>query len=162
MSPEQFVLRFTRAKRRRSLKYRLALRQNAKTVALAQAGASLGVFVKTVCSAKSTAPARANDAEELDRIGDALQLTRALLFGDEEPRNLALDVHRDEHRARLGGGLNASGDIRRVAKHFACRFHYDRPAFDPDASRKFGRAFAAVLGVDLRQRGRAGPARKRP
>jgi hypothetical protein len=71
------------------------LRQNAKTVALAQAGASLGVFVKTVCSAKSTAPARANDAEELDGLRHAFEFPCALLFGDEEPGDLALDVRGD-------------------------------------------------------------------
>ena len=33
---------------------------------------------------------------------DALELARALLLGDEEPGDLALDVRGDEHRTRLG------------------------------------------------------------
>ena len=84
-------------------------------------------------AAPPTAAAGANDAEELDRLDHASELARALLLGDEETGDLPLDVQRNEHRARVGGGLRASGDIRRVAEHLACRLHYNRPAFDPDA-----------------------------
>jgi hypothetical protein len=102
-------------------------------------------------AAPSTAAARANDSEELDRLGNAFEFARGLRLGDEEPRDLALDVHGNEHRARLGSGLHAGGDVRRVAKHLAGRLHDHRPAFDPDPRRKLRRVFAAVLGVDLRE-----------
>src|SRR5271165_1049012 len=39
------------------------------------------------------AAARAHDAEELDRLGDALEFARALLLDDEEACDLSLDVH---------------------------------------------------------------------
>jgi hypothetical protein len=48
-----------------------------------------------------------------------------LLLGDEEPGDLALNVHGDEHRTRLRGGLDARGRIGRLAEHFACRIDYD-------------------------------------
>src|SRR6516162_1739763 len=71
----------------------------------------------------STAAAGANDAQQQDRLDYAFELARALLLGNEEPGDLALNIQGDEHRARLSGGLNASGDIRGVAKHLACRLH---------------------------------------
>ena len=51
-------------------------------------------------AASSTAAARTDDAEELDRLGHAFELARALLFSDKKPRNLPLDIRSDEHRAR--------------------------------------------------------------
>ena len=48
-------------------------------------------------AAPSTAAACANDAEELDWLRHALELPRALLLGDEEAGDLALDVQRDKH-----------------------------------------------------------------
>ena len=77
-------------------------------------------------AASSAAAAGANDAKELDRLGHAFEFARALLLSDEETGDLALDVHGDEHRTRLGDGLNARGDIRRVAEHLAGRLHDDR------------------------------------
>jgi hypothetical protein len=72
--------------------------------------------------------------EQLDRLRDASEFSRSFLFRDEESGDLTLDAHCDEHRAWLGGGLNARGDVRRVAEHFAGRLHDDRPRLDADAS----------------------------
>jgi hypothetical protein len=98
-------------------------------------------------AAPSAAPAGANDAEELDRSRNALEFARALLFGDEETRDLSLDVHGDEHRARISRGLNAGGNVRRVAEHLACRFYNDGPRLDADARRQLGCAFGSVPSV---------------
>jgi hypothetical protein len=76
--------------------------------------------------------------------------SRALLLGDEEPGDLALDVQRNENRTRLGGGLHTRGDIWRVAEDLACRLHDNRPAFNPNPREQRGRPFASILGVDLR------------
>ena len=77
---------------------------------------------------------------------------RAALFGDEQPGSLALNVHGDEHRPRLGRGLHARGDIRRVPEHLAGRVDDHGPGLEPDARGELRRAFARVLGVDLRER----------
>jgi len=84
-------------------------------------------------AASSAAAAGANDAKELDRLGHAFEFARTTLLGDEEPGHLTLNVHGDEHRARIGRGLNARGDVRRVAEHLAAGFHDDRPGLNADA-----------------------------
>ena len=66
-------------------------------------------------------------------------LAPAALLNDEEPRNLALNVHRDEHRARLCRGLNPSGDIWRIAKDLARRLDDNRPGLKTNAHRQFRR-----------------------
>ena len=64
--------------------------------------------------------------KSVDRLGDALELVRAVVLGDEQPGDLTLHVGRDQHRPRLGQRLHARGDIGRVAEHFAGRIHHDR------------------------------------
>ena len=51
----------------------------------------------------------------------------AAIFGDEQARDLALNIGGDQHRPRLGQGLNARGDIWRVAKHLAHRIDDNEP-----------------------------------
>ena len=103
-------------------------------------------------AAPAPAAAADHDAEELDRGGDALELARARILGDKKPGGLALDVRRDEHRARLGGRLDARGDVRRVAKNFAVRLDDDRAGLDPDARFQLRRALGGVLRVEVENR----------
>ena len=103
-------------------------------------------------AAPAAGAARAHDAKELDRSGHAFEFARALLFGDEKPRGLALHVQGDEDRAWLGGGLDPRGDIRRVAKNFAGRLHYDRPGLDSDAGFELRRVPRRVPGIEVGER----------
>jgi hypothetical protein len=100
----------------------------------------------------SAAAACANDAEELDRLGHALEFARALLLGHEEPGDLALDVQGDKQSSWFGGCLHPRCDVRRVAEHFTRRVDHHWAQLDADACGKLGGALAAVLVVDLRER----------
>ena len=77
---------------------------------------------------------------------------RAAILGDKQPRDLALDVRGHKHRARLSRGLDARGDIGRVAEDFTRRVDYDRPGVQPDPRGKLGRALACVPGVEVGER----------
>ena len=86
-----------------------------------------------------------------ERLRQAFKLALALLLSDEEPDDMSLDIQGNQNRAWLGGGLHLRGDIGGVAKHLACRFHDNGPAFDPDPRKQIRGPFAAVLDVDLRE-----------
>ena len=75
-----------------------------------------------------------------------------MLLGDEEPGDLALNVHGDEHRTRFCRGLDARGRIGRLAEHFPRHLDYDWPGLEADAGEQFWSASASVLDVDLRER----------
>ncbi len=77
---------------------------------------------------------------------------RALVFGDEQPGRLPLHGRGDQHGPRLGGGLHARRDIRRLAEHFAGRVDDDGTGFEADAGGKLGQAGPGVPGVELGQR----------
>ena len=98
---------------------------------------------------EAPAAARADDPKELDRLGDALEVARALPLDDEEPGHVALNVHGDEHGTRLGNALDARGDIRRIAEHFSRLLDHDRPRLEPDPRQQFRRALDGVPRVDL-------------
>ena len=73
------------------------------------------------CSFEAPAhPARPHDAIKLDRPLDALERLRAAVLDHEQPGNQPLRGVADHHSARLGGGLHARGDIRRVAERIDC------------------------------------------
>ena len=63
---------------------------------------------------------------------NSFEFARALLLGDEEPGDLALDVQGDEDRARLGRRLDPRRHIRRFAKHLPGRVNDDQAALDAD------------------------------
>jgi len=99
--------------------------------------------------------AQENDTERAVRAALAIQralaeLARALILRDKKPGSLALDVRRDEHRTRFGGGLDARGEVRRVAKNFAVRLDDNWPGLDPDARFQLRRAPGGVIGVELK------------
>src|SRR6516165_7084678 len=52
------------------------------------------------------AATRPHNEEQIDGFGYAIQLTRAPFLRDEEAWDLAQNVCGDEHRPRLGGGLD--------------------------------------------------------
>jgi hypothetical protein len=85
----------------------------------------------------------------VDRLSDALKLARTLLLGHKEPCDLALDVHGDEHRTWLGGGLNAGSDVWRVAEHLSGRLHDHRPRLHADPSRQLMGVLGRVPGVEV-------------
>ena len=88
----------------------------------------------------AAAAAYAHDAIERHRRRHALELMRALVLGNEQPGDLPLHRRSDQHGSRLGRRLDARGDIRRLAEHFACRIDDDGAAFESDASDKLRRA----------------------
>src|SRR5215471_3109513 len=67
----------------------------------------------------ASAAARPHNEEQVDGFGYAIQLARAPFLRDEEAWDLAQNVCGDEHRPRLGSGLDTRGDVRGVANHFA-------------------------------------------
>src|ERR1700722_15297062 len=73
----------------------------------------------------SSAPSAAypQDAIEIHWLKGPLELMGTLVLNDEQPSNLPQDRRSDQHCPRLGGRFHARSDIRRVAKHFAGRFH---------------------------------------
>ncbi len=83
--------------------------------------------------AAPAAAARPHDAIERDRRRHALEVMRALVFGDEKPGGLPLHARGDEHRSRLGRGLHPRGDVGRLAEHFAGRVDHDLPGLEADA-----------------------------
>ena len=76
-------------------------------------------------SAEAPAAARAHDLIKHHRCRHAPERVRALVFGAEEPGNLALNVHRDKHRTRLSEGLNAADARKQLSRVFACVFRVD-------------------------------------
>ena len=70
-------------------------------------------------------PARPHDAIERNRRRHALEVVRALVFGDEKPGRLPLHARGDEHRSRFGRGLHARGDVRRLADAQTSRIDHD-------------------------------------
>ena len=77
---------------------------------------------------------------------------RALVLGDEEARDLPL--HRRSHKngSRFGEGLDARGDVRRLAEHLAGRVDQDRAGVEADARGELGRAGSPVAGVKISER----------
>ena len=71
---------------------------------------------------------------------------RALVLDDEQPGDLALDGRGDQHRSRLGRGLNPRGDVGRFPEHFAGGVDDDRTAFEADANGKLGSAGGPRFG----------------
>ena len=61
---------------------------------------------------------------------------------DKQPRGLPLHGRCDEDGARLGRALDARGDIRRVAEHFAGRVDHHRPGIKADAGDELRRALS--------------------
>jgi hypothetical protein len=102
-------------------------------------------------AAPSTAAAGADDTKELDRRGYAFEFARGLLLGDEQPCDLALNIHGDQHRTWLGRGLNARRDVRRVAKHLSGRLHDHRPRLDADTSGQLSGVLGRIPRVDIRK-----------
>ena len=96
--------------------------------------------------------ARPHDAIERNRRRHALEVMRALVFGDEKPGCLPLHARGDEHRSRFGRRLHPRRDVRRVAEHFAGRVDHDRAALDADAGGKLGRAGSHVARVEVGKR----------
>ena len=84
-------------------------------------------------AASPPAAARADDAKELNRLGYAFEFTWTLLLNDEKPGDLPLDVHGDEHRAGIGGGLDARGDVRGLTENLAADLHDDWSKLKTDA-----------------------------
>ena len=103
-------------------------------------------------AAACTRAASSNDAIKRRRLGDALQLVRALLLDDEEPGHLPLHASRDQDRPRLSSGLDACRDVRRFSEHLAAGVYYDRAAVDADAGGKLGRARSGVPCVEVGKR----------
>ena len=69
--------------------------------------------------------------------------SRAPLLGDEEPGDLALHVH-VMSTTRVGGSLDARGDIRRVSEDLAAGSTTTAPALEADARRQLRRALGSV------------------
>ena len=103
-------------------------------------------------AAATAAPARAHDAVERDRRRHAPELMLAPVLGDEQARGLALHRRGDDHGARLGGGLHARSDVRRISEHLAQSLDHDRARVEADARRKLRRAGLRVAGVEVGER----------
>ncbi len=102
--------------------------------------------------AAPAAAAGAHDAVERDRLRDPLELLRALVFNNEQPRRLPQDARSDEHRPQFGRGLHSRRNVRRVAEHFAGGVDHDGAALDADAGGKLRRARSGVPGVEAGER----------
>ena len=102
--------------------------------------------------AAPAAAARSHDAIERDRRRHALEVMRALVFGDEKPGCLPLHARGDEHRPRFGRRLHPRRDVRRFAEHFAGRIDHDRAALYADAGGELGRSRSGVPGVEVGER----------
>jgi hypothetical protein len=100
-------------------------------------------------AAPSTAAAGADDTKELDRRGYAFEFARGLLLDDEQPCDMALNIHGDQHRTWLGRDLNARRDVRRVAKHLSGRLHDHRPRLDADTSGQLRGVLGRIPRVDI-------------
>jgi hypothetical protein len=74
------------------------------------------------------------------------------VLGDKQPGGLALHGRGDEDRARLGGALDARGDIGRVAEHLTSRVDHHLTGIKADPRLKFWGAFAGVSSVDWDKR----------
>ena len=103
-------------------------------------------------AAAPAAAARPHDAIERDRRRHALELMRALVFGDEKPGRLPLHARGDEHRPRFGRRLHPRRDVRRLAEHFAASRRPRRAPVEADAGGKLGRAGLRVTGVEVGER----------
>ena len=77
---------------------------------------------------------------------------RALFLDDEKSGHLALHASRNQDRARFGGGLDARGDVWRVAEDFAGGVDHHRAGIEPDAGGKLGRARTDVPCVEVGKR----------
>ena len=74
------------------------------------------------------------------------------VLGHEQSGRLPLDRGSDEDRARLGGALDARGDIGRVAEYLTSRVDHHLTGIKADPRLKFWDAFAGVSGVDFDKR----------
>jgi hypothetical protein len=111
--------------------------------------------------ARSAAPpsACAHDAVERHRRRCALERMRAPFLGDEQARDLMVDIRRHDDRAGLRERLNPCGVVWRLAKDFARCVDDQGPRVDADARGKLGRAPACVAGVEFGERWMASAAR---
>ena len=101
--------------------------------------------------ASPPAAACAHDVVERDRGRNAPERVRALVLGDEEARDLPLHGRSDENGSRFGEGLDARGDVRRLAEDLACRVDHDGTGVEADARGELGWP-ALVSGVELGER----------
>src|SRR5262249_10896847 len=101
-----------------------------------------------------SAPSAADphDAEELHRRRSALKLMGALILDDEQSGDLPLNRGCDEHRSRLGRGLNARSDVGRFPEHLAGSVDDDRTALKPDTNGKLRSADGRVSAIHLNHR----------
>ncbi len=97
--------------------------------------------------------ARLHDPIEHDRLGHTLQALRAPLLDDEDARHESLRRCAEAHAARLRRGLDACGDVRRVAEHVGCiaaaMTDDDRTGVNADSDRELG-VGCGVWGVVIR------------
>ena len=77
---------------------------------------------------------------------------RTLVLGDEEARDLPLHCRSHENGSRFGEGLDARGDVRRLAEHLAGRVDHDEAGVEADARGELGRAGSRVAGVKIGER----------
>jgi hypothetical protein len=104
------------------------------------------------CAAAPAAAARAHDAIERHGRRRALQGVRAAVFRHEQTSGLALDGRGDEDRAGIGGALDPSRDIGRIAEHLARCVDHHLPGIKADPRGKLGGAFVGVSGIDFDKR----------
>ena len=113
-------------------------------------------------AAPSSAAARANDAKKLNRFSNPFEFVRALLLGDKEPGDLALDGRGDQDCSRLGSSLHACGDIWRFTKNFAGRVNDNQAALEAYTRRQCRRTLGCVSRIEVPERpldGERGPYR---
>ena len=105
-------------------------------------------------AASPAAAARPHEAIEDGPAGDALEIVRALVLGDEEARDVALHGEGRKRGSRLRGGLRPRSDIGGVAEHLAGRVDHDGPHVEFDAGGEFWQAPRPVPGVQRVERGK--------
>ena len=77
---------------------------------------------------------------------------RTLVLGDEEACDLPLHRRSHENGSRFSEGLDARGDVRRLAEHLAGRVDQDGAGVEADARGELGRAGTRVAGVKIGER----------
>ena len=102
--------------------------------------------------ASPPASACAHDAVERDWGRNAPERVRALVLGDEEARDLPLHGRSDDNGSRFGEGLDARGDVRRLAEDLAYRVDHDGTGVEADARGELRLAGSRVTGVELGKR----------
>jgi hypothetical protein len=77
---------------------------------------------------------------------------RALFLGDEQARDLAVDIRSDDDRAGLRERLHPRGDVWCLAKNLARCVDEHGPRVEADARGQLRRAPACVAAVKLGER----------